>query len=170
MLLVPVSAAIAVAAGPVVSVLLLGAPGCSRADIVAVSTRMLAVFAPQIVLYGLAVVLYGILQAHHRFAGPALAPVLSSLVVIGAYIAFVPLSGGYRNRLDALPWSAELMLSLGTTVGVAALALTVLGPVLRLRLRLRPTLRFPTGVAARLVGSPPWGSRRSSLRMRPSSW
>ena len=51
---------------------------------VAVATRMLAVFAPQILLYGLAVVLYGILQAHRRFVAPALAPVLSSLVVIGA--------------------------------------------------------------------------------------
>ena len=44
---------------------------------------MLAVFAPQILLYGLAVVLYGILQAHRRFTAPALAPILSSLVVIG---------------------------------------------------------------------------------------
>ena len=70
---------------------------------VAVSSRMLAVFAPQILLYGLAVVLYGILQAHRRFAAPALAPVLSSLVVIAAYVAFVPLGDGYRNHLAALP-------------------------------------------------------------------
>ncbi len=56
---------------------------------------MLAVFAPQILLYGLAVVLYGILQAHRRFTAPALAPVLSSLVVIAAYLAFVPLGHGH---------------------------------------------------------------------------
>ena len=37
-------------------------------------------------------VLYGILQAHRRFTAPALAPVLSSLVVIAAYLAFVPLA------------------------------------------------------------------------------
>ena len=152
LLLAPISVLIAVTAGPLVSVLLSGAPGCPRAAIVAVSTRMLAVFAPQIVLYGLAVVLYGILQAHHRFTAPALAPVLSSLVVVGAYVAFVPLGGGYQNRLGALPWPAELMLSLGTTAGVAALALTALGPVLRLRLRLRPALRFPDGVAVRVRG------------------
>jgi putative peptidoglycan lipid II flippase len=150
LLLAPISVLIAVTAGPLVSVLLSGAPGCPRAAMVAVSTRMLAVFAPQIVLYGVAVVLYGILQAHHRFAAPALAPVLSSLVVVGAYVAFVPLGGGYQNRLSALPWPAELMLSLGTTAGVAALALTALGPALRLRLRLRPALRFPDGVAARV--------------------
>ena len=140
---------IAVAAGPLASLLLAGAPRCAHAAIVAVSTRMLVVFAPQILLYGLAVVLYGILQAHRRFTAPALAPVLSSVVVISAYLAFVPLSQGY-GRLATLPRSAELMLSLGTTAGVAALVLTALFPALRLRLRLRPTLRFPAGVAPRI--------------------
>jgi putative peptidoglycan lipid II flippase len=152
MVLAPVSILIAVTAGPVVSLLLSGAPGCGRVAIVAVSTRMLAVFAPQILLYGLAVVLYGILQAHRRFTAPALAPVLSSLVVVGAYVAFVPLGGAYQSRLSDLPLPAELMLSVGTTAGVAALALTALGPVLRLRLRLRPALRFPAGVAVRVRG------------------
>lgn len=151
-LLAPVSVLIAVTAGPLVSVLLSEAPGCSEVAIVAVSTRMLTAFAPQILLYGLAVVLYGILQAHGRFTAPALAPVLSSLVVIGAYVAFDPLGGGYRNRLGGLPGPAELTLALGTTAGVAALALTALGPVLRLRLRLRPALRFPAGVAGRVRG------------------
>jgi len=117
-----------------------------------VSTRMLVVFAPQILLYGLAVVLYGILQAHRRFIAPALAPVVSSLVVIAAYIAFVPLGAGAQNHLDRLPMSAELVLSVGTTAGVAALVLTALWPAMRLRLRLRPALRFPDGVARRVRG------------------
>jgi putative peptidoglycan lipid II flippase len=151
LLLAPMSVIIAVAATPVASLLLAGAPRCAHATIVAVSSRMLVVFAPQILLYGLAVVLYGILQAHRRFTAPALAPVLSSIVVISAYLAFVPLSQGY-GRLATLPRSAELMLSVGTTAGVAALAFTALVPALRLRLRLRPTLRFPAGVAPRIRG------------------
>jgi putative peptidoglycan lipid II flippase len=151
LLLTPVSLLIALAAGPLATVLLAGAPRCAHAAIVAVSTRMLVVFAPQILLYGLAVVLYGILQAHRRFTAPALAPVLSSLVVVTAYLAFVPLSNDYR-ALAALPRPAELMLSVGTTVGVAALVLTALIPALRLRLRLRPTLRFPPGIARRIRG------------------
>jgi putative peptidoglycan lipid II flippase len=110
---------------------------------------MLEVFAPQILLYGLAVVLYGILQAHRRFTGPALAPVLSSLVVIAAYLVFVPLGGTHTSHLAGLSRTAELTLSVGTTVGVAALVLTGLVPALRLRLRLRPTLSFPEGVARR---------------------
>jgi putative peptidoglycan lipid II flippase len=113
---------------------------------------MLIVFAPQILFYGLAVVLYGILQAHRKFAAPALAPVVSSLVVIAAYLAFVPLGQAHVNRLATLPTSAEFMLSLGTTAGVAALGLTAAVPVLRLRLRFRPVIRFPPGVAARAGG------------------
>jgi putative peptidoglycan lipid II flippase len=149
-LLAPASLVIALLAGPLASLLLAGAPGCEQAATVAVSSRMLAVFAPQILLYGLAVVLYGVLQAHRRFSAPALAPVLSSLVVMGAYVAFVPLGGHDRQHLSALPLPAELMLSAGTTAGVAALVLTALGPALRLRLRIRPVLRFPPGVAGRV--------------------
>ncbi len=151
LLLAPVSVIVAVAARPLATLLLAGAPRCAHAAIVGVSSRMLVVFAPQILLYGLAVVLYGILQAHRRFTAPALAPVLSSLVVISAYLAFVPLSHGY-GVLASLPRPAELMLSVGTTAGVAALVLTALVPALRLRLRLRPTLRFPAGVAPRIRG------------------
>ncbi len=151
LLLTPVSVIVAVAAQPLASLLLAGVPRCAHAVVVGVASRMLVVFAPQILLYGLAVVLYGILQAHRRFTAPALAPVLSSLVVISAYLAFVPLSQGY-GRLVSLPRPAELMLSAGTTAGVAALAVTALVPALRLRLRLRPTLRFPAGVAPRLRG------------------
>jgi len=149
-LLAPASLIIALVAHPLAAVLLDGVPHCSRAAEVMVSSRMLAVFAPQILLYGLAVVLYGILQAHRRFTAPAVAPVVSSVVVMAAYLAFVPLATGYRGGLASLPMSAELVLSVGTTAGVAALMLTALGPALRLRLRLRPTLHFPPGVARRV--------------------
>ena len=113
---------------------------------------MLVVFAPQIALYGLAVVIYGILQSHHRFTAPALAPLVSSLVVSAAYLAFLPIGNGYQNNLRGLPTGAELILSVGTTVGVAALVATVAVPAWRLRLRLRPALRFPHGVAPRVRG------------------
>jgi peptidoglycan biosynthesis protein MviN/MurJ (putative lipid II flippase) len=149
-LLAPASLIIALAARPLASLLLSGIPHCSEVAAVKVSSQMLAVFAPQILLYGLAVVLYGILQAHRRFAAPAVAPVVSSLVVIGAYLAFVPLASGHPNSLAGLPEPAELVLSVGTTAGVAALMLTALGPALALGLRLRPTLRFPDGVARRV--------------------
>ena len=150
LLLVPFSALVAVTAQPLVSVLLGGTPGCPRAAMVALSARMLIVFAPQILLYGLAVVLYGILQSHRRFAAPALAPVLSSLVVIGAYFWFGVVGNGYQNMVRPVPTVAWVVLAAGTTVGVAALVATPLIPSVRLRLRLRPALRFPAGVGARV--------------------
>ena len=42
----------------------------------------LRMFALQVPLYGVGVVLTGVLQAHHHFTWPALTPVLSSLVVM----------------------------------------------------------------------------------------
>ncbi len=150
LLLVPVSAVVAVIARPLVSLLLGATPGCPRASMVAIGARMLVVFAPQILLYGLAVVLYGILQAHRRFAAPALAPVLSSLVVIGAYFWFGVVGHGYQDMARPVPAVAWVVLAAGTTVGVAALVVTPLIPAARLRLRLRPVLRFPAGIGARV--------------------
>jgi putative peptidoglycan lipid II flippase len=154
LILVPVSVAIAVAAGPIAGLLnpVNARDHCAQGPLVAVTGHMLTVFAPQIVLYGLAVVLYGILQAHRRFAGPAVAPVISSLVVIAAYLAFVPVGGRDTGNLAALPLSAKLLLSVGTTAGVAALVLTAAWPAWRLRIRMRPTLRFPPGIARRAGG------------------
>jgi len=149
-LLVPVSLVVAVIAEPLVSVLLGGTPGCPRPDMVTLSARMLVVFAPQILLYGLAVVLYGILQAHRKFVAPALAPVLSSLVVIGAYFWFGVVGSGYQDMTRPVPAPAWIVLAVGTTAGVAALVATPLIPVARLRLRLRPRLRFPPGIGVRV--------------------
>ena len=150
LLLVPAAVVIALIAGPLTSALIPATHGCAHAATLATSGRMLVAFAPQIPLYGLAVVLYGILQSHRRFTAPALAPILSSLVVAAAYVAFGVLGRGFQNRPGALPATAELTLSLGTTAGVLALALTGAFPVGRLRLGLRPALRFPDGVAGRV--------------------
>ena len=150
LLLVPVSAVVAIAARPLVSALIGTASGCPRSSMVALGTRMLIVFAPQILLYGLAVVLYGVLQAHRRFAAPALAPVLSSLVVIGAYFWFGAVADGSQDLRRAVPAVAWVVLAAGTTAGVAALVATPLVPVSRLRLQLRPVLRFPPGIGERV--------------------
>jgi putative peptidoglycan lipid II flippase len=149
-LLVPVSVAVALAAHEIVSALFSGAGGCPRGQLVSVGTRMLIVFAPQVLLYGLAVVLYGILQSHRRFGAPALAPLVSSLVVVLAYAVFGAVGGAYVNRLHALPPGAEYLLSGGTTLGVLALVLTAVIPAWRLRISVRPTWRFPAGVGPRV--------------------
>src|SRR5664279_3021237 len=155
LLLTPLAVAGALLARPVMSVLVGGqvggqpVGGCDRTAQVAVGARMLLVFAPQVVLYGVGIVLTGVLQAHRRFLGPALAPLLSSLVVIAAYLAYAA-QGGAGEKLASLPPGQELTLSVGTTLGVAALSLSLLVPLRRTGLRLRPELRFPPGVAVRV--------------------
>jgi peptidoglycan biosynthesis protein MviN/MurJ (putative lipid II flippase) len=149
-LLVPVSVIVAVSARSIVGALLSGAGPCPRGELVSVGTRMLIVFAPQVLFYGLAAVLYGILQSHRKFGAPALAPLLSSLVVVIAYAVFGSVGGAYVNRLDALPSGAEYLLSGGTTLGVVALVATAVVPAWRMHIRVRPTWRFPSGVGPRV--------------------
>ena len=123
-------------------------PACGR-PLLHVGGRMLQVFMPQVVLYGVGIVLAGVLQAHRRFLGPALAPLLSSLVVITAYLLYAVQGPG---ELASLSTAQELTLSVGTTLGVAVLALPLLLPLRGCGLVLRPTLVFPPGVAARARG------------------
>jgi putative peptidoglycan lipid II flippase len=151
-ILVPLTLIVVAAAGVLAGLLNPANPNahCIHADVVATTASMLRVFAPQIILYGISVVLYGLLQAYRRFSGPALAPVISSLVLISSYLAFVPLGRGLP--LARLPVAAQLALSVGATAGVAALVVVAAVPAWRLHLRLRPRLRFPPGVARRAGG------------------
>jgi putative peptidoglycan lipid II flippase len=151
-LLVPLTLIVVISAGPIAELLNPANPNasCVHADVVATTANMLRIFAPQAVLYGLSVVLFGLLQAYRRFAGYALAPLVSSLVLITSYLAFAPLGRGLP--LGRLPASAQLVLSGGATLGIAALVVVGLVPTWRLRLRLRPTLQFPPGIARRAGG------------------
>ena len=112
-------------------------------------TSMLVVFSPQIALYGAGIVLSGVLQAHRRFLGVVVAPLLSSLVVIATYLLFGGLAQGKGNSLSLLPSQASTVLAVGTTLGVAALSLSLLIPIHRAGIRLRPAWTFPDGVARR---------------------
>ena len=121
-------------------------PACGQ-SLLDVGARMLVVFLPQVVLYGVGIVVAGILQAHRRFLGPALAPLLSSLVVITAYLLYAAQG---RVALGELSRTQELTLSVGTTLGVAVLSLGLLVPLRRCDLSLRPTFSFPPGVAGKV--------------------
>jgi putative peptidoglycan lipid II flippase len=107
---------------------------------------LVVMFAPQVWLYGLAVVSAGILQAHHRFLAAAGAPLLSSVVVIMAYLSYAVLAPPAANDEPTQLTSQSLAaLGWGTTLGVLALAACTLVPLGRIGLRLRPRLRFADG-------------------------
>jgi putative peptidoglycan lipid II flippase len=148
--LVPTAVLMAVFARPIVS-RLMGSPvdqDLARAQ-VNLGAHLLGVFAPQLVLYGIGIVLSGVLQAQRRFAWPALMPMVSSLVVMGAYLMFRHLADSAQADPAALSSSAIAWLGWGTTAGVAAMSLPLLVPVHRSGVRLRPTWHFPAGVAGR---------------------
>jgi putative peptidoglycan lipid II flippase len=142
--LVPLGALMALLADPIAVALRLDDPAH-----VEVAADFLRVFAVQVPLYGVAVVLGGILQAHKRFFWPAFAPLVSSVVVIGVYAVFGSLADGNQRDVAALSSQALGWLAWGTTAGVAFLALPLVVPVARTGLRLRPTLRFPDGEGRR---------------------
>lgn len=144
LVLVPLGGLLAALAYPIAYVLMGKHP-----DLVDVTALFVRVFALQIPMYGFAVILGGILQAHKRFFWQAFAPLVSSLVVIGVYLVFAGMADGDQNDVAALSSSAIAWLGWGTTLGVAALALPLVVPVARTGTRLRPTLRFPGGEGVR---------------------
>jgi putative peptidoglycan lipid II flippase len=144
--LVPLSILLAACARPLSTFLVDDDTCAGSTDLMA---SMLMVFSPQIALYGVGIVLAGVLQAHRRFLGVVVAPLLSSLVVMATYLLFGALAQGRGNDLVGLPGQASAALAVGTTLGVAALSLPLLIPVHRAGVRLRPTWGFPDGVARR---------------------
>nr|WP_103062103.1 lipid II flippase MurJ [Actinomyces qiguomingii] len=154
LVLTPLALVLAVCAGPIAGWFPVsrGVDPVLQHDLVAAFLRM---FAVQVPLYGVGVVLTGVLQAHGRFTWPAFTPVLSSLVVMGTYALY----GTLTVDAETASPTALRVLGWGTTLGVAALSLPLLWPVHRLGLRLRPTLRLGRGTAAkalRLGGAGVW--------------
>ncbi|WFE39773.1 lipid II flippase MurJ [Micromonospora sp. WMMD998] len=146
-LLVPLAVLVAVFADPLMGLLGHGLGEVRQAS----GARMLRVFAPQLPLYGVGIVLTGVLQAHRRFAWPVLAPLLSSVTVIAVYLGFTAAHGRLATIGEA-GRGGELLLSGGTTLGVVVLSLSLLIPLRRLRLRPRPGYRFPADARARVGG------------------
>lgn len=143
---VPVAVIVAGAAAPI-SRALFGVG--TDPEIVTLATTLLRMMAIQIPLYGLSVVFTGILQAHKKFVLPALAPLLSSIVVIGVFVLYAAMHGPDAQP-GALDFAAIAWLGWGTTAGVVVFSLPQLIPAARL-LHLRPRLRFPAGVAKRTL-------------------
>src|SRR5256885_8575933 len=135
--LVPAALAVAVLADPVMWLLAPGRSGAERA----VGAGMLRLFAPQLPLYGVGIVLTGVLQAYRRFAWPVLAPLLSSLTVMGAYLTYATVAPHHPD-IPLVSRAGQLTLAVGTTLGVVVLSLCLVPAVRRLGLPWRPTLRL----------------------------
>ena len=152
LILLPTTVIIAAVAGPISAALNPVNPNadCPHADMISATTFMLISFAPQILLYGFSVVLYGLLQAYKKFGAISLAPVIGNVVTITSYLIFASIDD--NAPLARTPLTAMLVLSIGTTLNIGMLVIVCLPSTWRLHLRWRLTLRFPPGVLRRAGG------------------
>ena len=111
--------------------------GASTADERRIATSLLYLFVPQVALYGLTAVVTAVLAARRSYAVPMYTPILNNVIVIGVLVTFAmavatvtPLAVQHDHR-------AVLLLGLGTTAGVAAMAMAMLPALKRAGARLR---------------------------------
>lgn len=97
---------------------------------------LLWLFLPQVLFYAVSSVATAVLHGSRRFAAAAFAPVANNVVVIVTMAAFWALAGG-DGGLD-MPLSHRLVLAVGTTAGVVAMAAVPLVALRRAGVRLRP--------------------------------
>lgn len=91
-------------------------------------------FVWEIVFYGLTAILNGILQSYRRFLMPALAPIFNNLVVIATILLL------YLPLKDSHPQLALVALALGTTLGIAAMALVQIPSLIKIGWRFYPVI------------------------------
>lgn len=122
-------AVVAVLAAPLINQLFsLSLDGEERRRQAAIGDDFLILLLPQIFFYGMMTLGTAILHAKRRFAAPAFTPVLTNIVVSAAamvvYLAFDDATGPSATRTV---W----VLGLGTTAGIAAMAIALLPAIRR---------------------------------------
>ncbi len=127
--------------------------GASVAEVEAyrsVGTLLLRFLMPQVLFYGLITVVTALLHARRRFLAPAYAPVLNNLVVSTMLFALPTIAGRSlkeEGSLVAVAGDTRLLaiLGIGTTIGVMAMAFTMVPSVIRERppIRFNPDWRHP---------------------------
>lgn len=128
----------AVAAPLIIHLYTFANQGPSADDQQRVATDLLRMFAPQVALYGMVTVMTALLHASRRFAAPMFAPVANNLVVIAVLLALPHVAGDLTLGALRDDTGALLLLGLGTTAGVAAMAMAQLPALRRAGVRLRP--------------------------------
>jgi putative peptidoglycan lipid II flippase len=134
----------------------LGNHSADAGDQRAVATHLLFLFAPQVFFYGVVTLTTAILHARRRFAMPMFAPLFNNLIVIVVLLAVPHVARSLDLNVFRNDHRALLLLGLGTTAGVIAMA-AVQVPALR-------------GAGARL--RPVWAPRDELVRvvLRLSGW
>jgi putative peptidoglycan lipid II flippase len=102
------------------------------------AVSLLYLFVPQLALYGITAVATAILQARRQYAAPMYAPILNNVVVVAVLIAYAALVKVDTPAAVHGNHTAVLLLGIGTTAGVAVMALALLPVLGRTGARIRP--------------------------------
>lgn len=145
------SVLVALGAGNIIDFYLAKRHGALAADQKAVATFLLRLFAAQVALYGFISVATALLNVRRRFGPPMFAPIFNNLVLI---CLFVALPRFFNNLHEVNVTDDRVLLTIlgiGTTAGVAAMAL-VLVPFVRTESKGRLRLHWePKHSAVRAV-------------------
>lgn len=102
----------------------------ARAAQESVAVPLLRLFIPQVLFYGLTALFTALLNARRRFAAAAFAPALNNIMVIGVLLSVARLAGGDPTIDGVLDDPVLLwLLGLGTTAGIASMALVLIPAV-----------------------------------------
>lgn len=131
-----------------------GAEAAAQRD---VATSLMFLFMPQILFYGFTALATALLNANRRFAAAAFAPVLNNVVVICLFLAIPRM---YSEHLTLATVQEDtgllLLLGLGTTAGVAAMALVLVPAVRRLPIHFRVWLQWRHPAVRKVVRLSGW--------------
>jgi putative peptidoglycan lipid II flippase len=130
--------AIGFLAGPALVLLFsTGALEARRDDYLAAAVPLSLLFAPQIFFYGLMAVWSAALNARNRFMAPAWSPVLNNLIAIATLATAASLADDSPTLAEAITDPAVIwVLGLGTTLGIAVMALALYPSLRRAQVRL----------------------------------
>jgi putative peptidoglycan lipid II flippase len=133
----------------------LSGPGAAQQQELA--TSLLRLFMPQIFFYGLTALATAMLNARRRFAAAAFAPVLNNIVVIAVFIALPVVAGGTLNvETVNSDTGLVLLLGLGTTAGIVAMALVLLPALHRAGARIRLVFEWRNPAVIQLARLSGW--------------
>ena len=137
------------------------ADGATRDAQLEVITFLVRCFVPQIFFYGLTALAAAALHARRRYLAAAYAPILNNVVVICILLAFTRVADGPPEAWENVEQIKDdrgllLLLGLGTTAGIAAMALALMPALARAQVHLRPVFQWRHAAVRRLVRLSGW--------------
>jgi putative peptidoglycan lipid II flippase len=140
---------------------MLNESGPSRDAELHVLTVLIICFVPQMIFYGFTTLASALLNARRRFVAAAFAPALNNVVVICVLVLFIIQSSDKRATISDVSrirndLGLVLVLGIGTTLGIVAMALVLVPALMRASVRLRFVLAWRDPAIRQIVRLSGW--------------